>query len=139
MPLTLTTTTTKMSTAAISFSQSVFETLFHTLAFHTNFSRFFRPCKLVPRFHVPQFPPVQTGAANSCLAFSVAPFCRGIPSRTRAELARFCQRTICRRSLYRRSAHEHCRVLYPSSGRNDARSIAIVSASLLLNDITHVE
>ena len=24
--------------------------------------------------HVPQFPPLQTGAANSCLAFSVAPY-----------------------------------------------------------------
>jgi len=40
----------------------------------TDFSRIFHPCKLVPHFHVPQFPPVQTGAANSCLAFSVAPF-----------------------------------------------------------------
>jgi len=29
---------------------------------------------MVPHFHVPQFSPVQTGAANSCLAFSVAPF-----------------------------------------------------------------
>jgi len=28
---------------------------------------------LVLHFHVPQFPPMQTGAANSCLAFSVAP------------------------------------------------------------------
>ena len=63
-------TTIKMSTAAISFSRSVFETLFHTLAFYANFSRIFYPCKLVPHFHVPQFPPVQTGAANSCHAFS---------------------------------------------------------------------
>jgi len=47
-----------------------FETLFHTLAFHTNFFRIFHPCNMVPHFHVPQFPPVQTGAANSCLAFS---------------------------------------------------------------------
>ena len=30
----------------------------------------FHSCKLVLHFHVPQFPPVQTGAANSCLAFS---------------------------------------------------------------------
>jgi len=47
-----------------------FEALFHTLSFHTNFSRIFHPCKLVPHFHVSQFLPVQTGAANSCLAFS---------------------------------------------------------------------
>ena len=50
-----------------------FETLFHTLAFHTNFSRIFHPCSLVPHFHVSHFPPMQSGAANSCLAFSVAP------------------------------------------------------------------
>ena len=43
------------------------------MAFHTNFFRIFHPCKLVPHFHVPQFPPVQTAAVNSCLAFSVAP------------------------------------------------------------------
>jgi len=32
-----------------------FETLFHTLAFHTNFFRIFHPCKLVPHFHVSHF------------------------------------------------------------------------------------
>ena len=32
-----------------------FETLFHTLAFHTNFSRILHPCKLVPHFHVSHF------------------------------------------------------------------------------------
>ena len=32
-----------------------FETLFHTLAFHTNFSRIFHPCNLVPHFHVSHF------------------------------------------------------------------------------------
>ena len=32
-----------------------FETLFHTLAFHTNFSRNFHPCNLVPHFHVSHF------------------------------------------------------------------------------------
>ena len=37
------------------------------------FPAFSTLAKLVPHFHVPQFPPVQTGAANSCLAFSVAP------------------------------------------------------------------
>ena len=47
-----------------------FETLFHTSAFHTNFSRIFHPCNLVPHFA-----PLQVGAANSCLAFSVAPYC----------------------------------------------------------------
>jgi len=30
----------------------------------------FHSCKLVLHFHVPQFPPMQTGDANSCLAFS---------------------------------------------------------------------
>ena len=34
------------------------ETLFHTLAFHTNFSRIFHPCKLVPHFHVSHFSPL---------------------------------------------------------------------------------
>ena len=47
-----------------------FETLFHTLAFHTNFSRIFHPCNWVPHFHLSHFPPLQSGAANSCLAFS---------------------------------------------------------------------
>ena len=37
---------------------SYFETLFHTLAFHTNFSRIFHPCNLVPHFHVSHFPPL---------------------------------------------------------------------------------
>ena len=32
-----------------------FETLLHTLAFHTNFSRIFHPCNLVPHFHVSHF------------------------------------------------------------------------------------
>ena len=32
-----------------------FETLFHTLAFHTNFSRIFHPCNLVPQIHVSHF------------------------------------------------------------------------------------
>ena len=59
-----------------------FETLFHTLAFHTNFSRIFHPCKLVPHFHVSHFPPVQSGAENSCLAFSTLAFwCRRFMSR----------------------------------------------------------
>ena len=35
-----------------------FETLFHTLTFHTNFSRIFHPCNLVPHFHVSHFPPL---------------------------------------------------------------------------------
>jgi len=43
---------------------------FFTLAFHTNFSRILHPGKMVPHFYVPQFPAVQTGAANSCLVFS---------------------------------------------------------------------
>ena len=51
-----------------------FETLFQTLAFHTNFSRIFHPCKLVPYFHVSHFPPLQSGAENSCLAFSTPAF-----------------------------------------------------------------
>ena len=32
-----------------------YETFFHTLAFHTNFSRIFHPCKLVPQIHVSHF------------------------------------------------------------------------------------
>ena len=32
-----------------------FQTLFHTLALHTNFSRIFHPCNLVPHFHVSHF------------------------------------------------------------------------------------
>jgi len=34
----------------------------------------FHPCKLVLHFHVPQIQPLQSGAANSCIAFSVAPW-----------------------------------------------------------------
>jgi len=65
-----------------------FETLFHTLAYHTNFCRIFHPCSLVPHFHVSHFPPLQVGAANSCLAFSVAPMivCWRNDSRARALL-----------------------------------------------------
>jgi len=51
-----------------------FETLFHTLAFHTNFSRIFHPCNLVPHFHVSHFPTLQVGAANSCLAYLTVPY-----------------------------------------------------------------
>ena len=66
-----------VSCSLVEFSynnDNVFETLFHTFAFHTNFFSIFHPCKLVPHFHVLQFPPVQSGAANSCLAFQVLHF-----------------------------------------------------------------
>ena len=42
-----------------------FETVFHTLAFHTNFSRIFHPCKLVPHFHVSHFQSPQLNSPSS--------------------------------------------------------------------------
>ena len=44
------------------------------MAFHTNFSRSFHPCNLVRHFHVSHFLLLQSGAANSCLAFSTLAF-----------------------------------------------------------------
>jgi len=42
----------------------------------------FHPCNMVPHFHVSQFPHLQVGAANSCLAFSTpATWCRIFMSR----------------------------------------------------------
>ena len=37
-------------------------------------SRIFHPCNLVPKIHVSYFPPLHSGAANSCLAFSTLAF-----------------------------------------------------------------
>jgi len=37
-------------------------------------SRIFHPCNLVPQIHVSHFPPLQHGAAFSCLAFSTPAF-----------------------------------------------------------------
>jgi len=59
-----------------------FQTLFHTLAFHTNFSRSFHPCNLVPHFHVshfqspPQDDPCRSyigGSCDPCNPCGVAP------------------------------------------------------------------
>ena len=53
-----------------------FETLFHTLAFHTNFSRSFHPCNLVPHFHVSHFQTPDRAMQHSDVARIQWPFLR---------------------------------------------------------------